>query len=39
VYFTTYVRDGRLYFGDDIYGRDDALVKQVASRGVQAAGD
>ena len=31
VYFTTYVRDGRLYFGDDIYGRDQALVKQVAS--------
>jgi murein L,D-transpeptidase YcbB/YkuD len=32
VYFTTYVRDGRLYFGDDIYGRDDVLVKQVAEQ-------
>jgi murein L,D-transpeptidase YcbB/YkuD len=32
VYFTAYVRDGRLFFGDDIYGRDDALVKQVSSR-------
>jgi murein L,D-transpeptidase YcbB/YkuD len=32
VYFTTYARDGHLFFGDDIYGRDDALVKQVASK-------
>jgi murein L,D-transpeptidase YcbB/YkuD len=39
VYFTTYVRDGRLYFGDDVYGRDDALVKQVASRQARAAGN
>ena len=30
VYFTTYTRDGQLYFGDDVYGRDDALEKQVA---------
>jgi murein L,D-transpeptidase YcbB/YkuD len=29
VYFTAYYRDGELYFGDDIYGRDDALEKQV----------
>ena len=31
VYFTTYVKDDRLYFGNDLYGRDDALVKRVAS--------
>lgn len=30
VYFTAYTRDGQLYFGDDVYGRDDALEKQVA---------
>ena len=29
VYFTTYVRDGQLYFGDDIYDRDDSLEQQV----------
>ena len=39
VYFTTYVRDGRLYFGDDIYGRDQALVKQVASAVAPSGGD
>jgi murein L,D-transpeptidase YcbB/YkuD len=31
VYFTSYVRDGRIYFGDDVYGRDDALEQKVAS--------
>ena len=31
VYFTTYVRDGLLFFGDDVYGRDDALEKKVAA--------
>ena len=30
VYFTAYIRNGELYFGDDIYGRDDALRKQMA---------
>ena len=30
VYFTVYTRNGELYFGDDIYGRDDALMTQRA---------
>ena len=30
VYFTAYGRDGQLYFGDDIYGRDDALEDEMA---------
>lgn len=29
-YLTTYMRDGQLYFGNDLYGRDDQLV-QIAS--------
>ena len=29
VYFTTYVRDGQLYFGEDIYDRDDSLESEV----------
>jgi murein L,D-transpeptidase YcbB/YkuD len=33
VYFTSYVRDGRIFFGDDVYGRDDALVQKVAALG------
>lgn len=24
VYFTTYIRDGQLFFGNDLYKRDDA---------------
>jgi murein L,D-transpeptidase YcbB/YkuD len=36
VYFTTYVKNNRLYFGNDLYDRDDALVKTMASA---AAGD
>jgi murein L,D-transpeptidase YcbB/YkuD len=31
VYFTAYVRDGELVFADDLYGRDDALERQIAS--------
>jgi murein L,D-transpeptidase YcbB/YkuD len=31
VYFTTYMRDGELYFGNDLYGRDDKLVQSIAS--------
>jgi Uncharacterized protein conserved in bacteria len=27
VYFTTYMNNGQLMFGDDLYDRDDALVK------------
>ena len=29
VYFTAYARDGQLYFGDDLYDRDEALEAQV----------
>ncbi len=29
VYFTTFIRDGRLYFGNDLYGRDGRLVAAV----------
>ena len=29
VYFTAYARDGRLYFGDDVYARDTSLEEQV----------
>jgi murein L,D-transpeptidase YcbB/YkuD len=29
VYFTVYVRDGELYFGDDVYGRDEKLEEAV----------
>ena len=40
VYFTSYVRDGRIYFGDDVYGRDNALLQKVAAldSGVAPAG-
>ena len=31
VYFTTYMRDGQLYFGNDLYNRDDAVVKDMAA--------
>jgi L,D-transpeptidase YcbB len=31
IYLTTYVRDGDVYFGNDLYGRDDQLVQQIAS--------
>ncbi len=30
VYFTAYLRDNELVFADDLYGRDDALEKQLA---------
>ncbi|HEX6598421.1 MAG TPA: L,D-transpeptidase family protein [Gemmatimonadaceae bacterium] len=36
-YFTTYTRDGQLYFGNDLYGRDDKLVQQIASDSVANA--
>ena len=29
VYFTTFMRDGRLHFGNDLYGRDVQLVERV----------
>jgi L,D-transpeptidase YcbB len=31
VYFTAYVRDGELYFGKDIYGRDEKLEEAVST--------
>ena len=33
-YATTYLRDGKLYFGNDLYHRDDELVKAVANGAV-----
>ena len=34
VYFTTFVRDGELYFGNDIYDRDSELVNLVKESAV-----
>lgn len=31
VYFTTYLKNGELYFGNDLYKRDDKLVDTMAS--------
>ena len=31
VYFTAYLRDGELVFADDLYGRDDALERRIAT--------
>ncbi|MEO5818364.1 MAG: L,D-transpeptidase family protein [Gemmatimonadaceae bacterium] len=31
VYFTAYIRDGQLFFGDDLYKRDEPLERKVAS--------
>jgi murein L,D-transpeptidase YcbB/YkuD len=31
VYFTAYMRDGQLYFSDDVYGRDDPLQQKLDS--------
>ena len=31
VYFTAYEKDGQLYFGNDLYNRDDKLVQTVAA--------
>ena len=36
-YFTAYVRDGELYFGNDLYSRDDAMVKVVAAGALPSA--
>lgn len=30
-YFTAFVRDGTLHFGNDLYARDDAMVRAVAA--------
>jgi murein L,D-transpeptidase YcbB/YkuD/predicted small lipoprotein YifL len=37
VYFTAYVRDGELVFADDLYGRDDALERQITTSPTTAA--
>ena len=37
VYFTAYARDGELYFGDDIYSRDDQLEEKVVTDSAQKA--
>ncbi|MGZ8414288.1 MAG: L,D-transpeptidase family protein [Gemmatirosa sp.] len=37
VYFTAYGRDGQLHFADDLYGRDDALERQIAEATERAA--
>jgi L,D-transpeptidase YcbB len=37
-YFTTYLRDGVLYFGNDLYSRDDAMVKSVSSAAFPSPG-
>jgi murein L,D-transpeptidase YcbB/YkuD len=29
-YFTTYIHEGKLFFGNDLYHRDDALLREVA---------
>jgi len=31
VYFTTYMKNGQLYFGNDLYNRDEMLAKTVAA--------
>jgi murein L,D-transpeptidase YcbB/YkuD len=33
-YFTTYMRNGRLFFGNDLYKRDDDLIREVAAGAV-----
>ena len=37
-YGTAYLRDGRLYFGNDLYHRDDELVKAIAQGAVVSPG-
>ena len=36
-YGTAFVRDGQLYFGNDLYHRDDKLVKAAASAAIESA--
>ena len=36
-YGTAFVRDGQLYFGNDLYHRDDKLVKAAASAAMESA--
>src|SRR6266404_3365431 len=37
-YFTTYINDGQLYFGNDLYNRDDKLVPIVMSGAMPSKG-
>jgi murein L,D-transpeptidase YcbB/YkuD len=37
LYFTTYARNGELHFGNDLYKRDEALVKAMAPATVMSA--
>jgi L,D-transpeptidase YcbB len=37
VYLTAFTRDGELFFGNDLYARDDALVRSVASAALPSA--
>jgi murein L,D-transpeptidase YcbB/YkuD len=39
VYFTTYVADGQLHFGNDLYKRDDQLVRALANGAQPSAKD
>jgi murein L,D-transpeptidase YcbB/YkuD len=39
VYFTVYVRDGQIYFGTDVYGRDEKLKEAVSTDAAAAEGD
>jgi murein L,D-transpeptidase YcbB/YkuD len=35
-YSTAYLRDGQLYFGNDLYHRDDSLVKALANGALES---
>jgi murein L,D-transpeptidase YcbB/YkuD len=37
IYATTYIRDGQLYFGNDLYHRDDDLMPAVAEGAMPSA--
>jgi murein L,D-transpeptidase YcbB/YkuD len=37
IYGTAYLRDGQIFFGNDLYHRDDALVKAVADGALPSA--
>jgi len=37
IYATTYIRDGQLYFGNDLYKRDEELVQAVSEGAVPSA--
>jgi murein L,D-transpeptidase YcbB/YkuD len=39
VYFTAYERDGQLYFGNDVYSRDDALDQKIDIPAVRPGAD